>query len=134
MSYTFAELESLRKKLDRERHELDERERALTKVEQMLREEMESRTVEVAQLPIIAPGLSSTGFADAVRIAVAAQSTSEFSVHDIEDYLINHGFDLPKTEPRSRIAMVFQQMRERKLITLVSQGKGRSPSKYRVSR
>ena len=133
MPHTFAELESLRKKLDRERLELEERERALAKVEQMLREEMESRSEDVPQLPIIAPIPTATGFADAVRIAVAAHGNSEFGVHDIEEYLVNHGFDLPN-DPRSRIAMVFQQLREKKAITLTSQGKGRSPSKYRVKK
>lgn len=133
MPHTFAELESLRKKLDRERLELEEREKALAKVEQMLREEMESRVEEVAQLPIIAPIPAVTGFADAVRIAVAAHGSSEFAVHDIEEYLIGHGYDLPN-DPRSRISMVFQQMREKKSITLISQGKGRNPSKYRVNK
>jgi hypothetical protein len=134
MPYTFAELESLRKKLDRERIELEERERALSKVEQMLREEMESRSERMPQLPIIAPIPGATGFADAVRIAVAAQGNSEFAVHDIEHYLLTHGYELPKLDPRSRIAMVFQQMRARKNIILISQGKGRSPSTYRVKK
>jgi hypothetical protein len=134
MPYTFAELESLRKKLDRERLELEEREKALAKVEQMLREEMESRFDEVAQLPIIAPIPDATGFAEAVRIAVSAHGHSEFAVHDIEDYLISHGFELPEKDPRSRIAMIFQQMREKKTITLISQGKGRIASKYRVKK
>ena len=134
MPYTFAELESLRKKLDRERVELEERERAIAKVEQMLREEMESSSEELPQLPIIAPIPVATGFAEAVRIAVAAKGSNEFTVHDIENYLVTHGYDLPKADPRSRIAMVFQQMREKKMITVIAQGKGRNPSTYQVKK
>lgn len=134
MAHTFAELESLRKKLDQKRRELDEQERALAKVEQMLREEMEEQAQGVPQLPIFAPAPSATGFAEAVRIAVAALENMEFTVHDVEDYLETHGYELPKADPRSRIAMVFQSMREKGLIVRTLEGKGRIPSKYRVKK
>ena len=135
MAYTsFAELEALRKKLDRKRRELDEQEAALAKVEQMLREEMAEDSSNLPQLPIIAPLPTATGFSDAVRIAVNAVGHNEFAVHDIEKYLETHGFELPQTDPRARIAMVLQSMREKKSILRTHEGKGRNPSKYRMNK
>jgi len=134
MAHTFAELESLRKKLDQKRRDLDEQERALAKVEQMLREEMEAQAHEPPQLPIYAQAPISTGFVEAVRIAVTALGNTEFTVHDVENYLEAQGFDMPKVDPRSRIAMVFQSMRNKGLIVCTLEGKGRTPSQYRVKK
>ena len=134
MAHTFAELESLRKKLDHKRRELDEQERALAKVEQMLREEMEGYAQDVPQLPIFAPAPSTTSLAEAVRIAVAGLENMEFTVHDVENYLETQGYELPKVDPRSRIAMVFQSMRDKELIVRTLEGKGRTASKYRVKK
>ena len=54
MALEIAELAALRKKLDRDRRELEERENALAKVEQMLREERLESSSE-PQLPIPEP-------------------------------------------------------------------------------
>src|SRR6266704_6740451 len=107
MAFTISELEALRKKLDRDRRELEERERALAKVEEMLREEMSGAAPTVPPLESMP---QPDGFSDAVSIAVAALAGGEFSVPDLENYLRSQGFALPKAEPRSRIAMVLQKL------------------------
>lgn len=131
MAFTINELEALRKKLDRDRMELEERERALAKVEEMLREEMARAQPE---LPTLESMPKPDGLSDAVSIAVSALAGREFGVPDIEDYLRTQGFPLPEKEPRSRIAMVVQKLLERRVITRTFEGKGRAPHRYQLSR
>jgi len=130
MAFSITELENLRKKLDRDRRELEERERALAKVEEMLREQS-SMTEEV---PIPPPVPRAESLADAVRMAVTALGNSEFGVADIEAYLKGQGFDLPKADPRSRIAMLLQNLKNSGEIILTVTGTGRAPNRYRVKK
>ncbi len=130
MGFNITELENLRKKLDRDRRELEERERALAKVEEMLREESSMHE----DVPIPPPVPRVEGLADAVRMAVTAMGLSEFGVTDIEAYLKNQGFDLPKVDPRSRIAMVLQHLRKSGEIVRTVEGTGRAPNRYRVKK
>jgi len=131
MAFTIKELEELRKKLDRDRRELEERERALAKVEEMLREEL---TQNAPSLPIPDSMPRPEGLSDAVSVAVSALAGREFSVPDVEQYLVTQGFPLPKVEPRSRIAMVLQKLHERGKISRTFEGKGRAPHRYQLNR
>jgi hypothetical protein len=131
MPFTISELEALRKKLDRDRRELEERERALAKVEEMLREEI---AASAPSLPSPGPMPEPGGFSEAVNIAVSALAGQEFNVQDVEEYLQTQGFPLPKAEPRSRIAMVLQKLYERGTISRTFEGKGRAPHRYQLRR
>ena len=132
MAFSIKELQELRAKLDRDRRELDERERALAKVEEMLREQMIQFEPALA-MPSPETLPKPDGLSDAVSMAVAALANKEFAVPDIEEYLVATGFDLPKAEPRSRIAMVLQKLKEASVITRTFEGKGRAPHRYRFS-
>jgi hypothetical protein len=131
MAFTISELQELRKKLDRDRRELEERERALAKVEEMLREEMTRMQGTTLPAPEVLP--KPEGLSDAVSIAIESLAGREFTVPDVEDYLTQVGFQLPK-EPRSRIAMVLQKMHERGQIIRTFEGKGRAPHRYSIKR
>ena len=131
MALEITELAALRKKLDRDRRELEERERALALVEQMLREERldspELQPLSIPDMPTKPDSLTGS-----VKAAVMSLADREFSVPDVERYLLHVGVELPKNDPRSRIAMVLQSLREKDMIVKTYSGKGRDPHRYRI--
>ena len=131
MALTLKEFDELRKKLDRDRRELEAREHALAKVEEMWREEMAK---SMPDLPSPESMPKPEGLSDAVTMAVVALVGREFSVPDVEEYLQAQGFPLPRADPRSRIAMVLQKLSERGAITRTFEGKGRAPHRYKLNR
>jgi len=133
MPTNIKELEALRRKLDRDRRELEERESALAKVEQMLLEAQLATSSE--ELPITTQLPKISGFTESVRLAVQFLGNSQkvFTVPDIEDYLLQHGVELP-ADPRTRIAMVLKEMRVAHAIVMAEQGAGRQPNRYTLGR
>lgn len=81
-----------------------------------------------------APPRPPEGLTEAIRQSVSLMSLleDEFDVRLVEEYLIRSGFELPQTEPRSRIAMVLQKMLERGEIVRTFEGSGRIPHRYKA--
>ena len=130
ISIKTGEISALRRKLHAERKLLEERERAVTVVEQMLREEAGGKK---PSLPLILRRQTGTTFKDKVKNAVSS-SDQEFTVADIETILKASGVPLPKINPRSRIAMIVQELHEGHEIERTFEGSGRNPHRYKVKR
>lgn len=131
---TSADIASLRRGLAAERKAIDERERALDLVEDMLRKKAPAQQSGAGNgVPPQTPP-EPGGFTETVRRVVTTSfGASEFSVADIEAAMDTLGFPLPKKDPRSRIAMVVKEMLDDKKIVRIFQGEGRTPHRYKVN-
>lgn len=71
------------------------------------------------------------GFRAAVAFAIERMvGDGEFSVPDVEAFMGNHGFKLPK-EPRMRISMVVKSLRDEGLLERTHEGSGSEPNRYK---
>lgn len=132
-TYGSTDLNALRRDLERQRAAIDERLRAIDLVQQMELEKQQLPGLE--RIPPRAPPVAQAdGLTQAVRFAIGHLAGGEFSVPDIEMYLQHSGYELPKAEPRARIAMILQSMRNNGDIVITAQGSGRTPHKYRVAK
>lgn len=122
------QISQLRKKLAYERKLLEDRERAIAMVEQMLLEDSGQGSLP---LPGIAPE-KRHGLQKNVKHVIEQLGNSEFTVADIEKRFKDWGLLLPKKNPKSRIAMVLQTLRERDEIVRTSAEPG-APHRYKVA-
>ena len=122
------QISQLRKKLSYERKLLEDRERAISIVEQMLRED----GVQVS-LPL--PGIALAkqhGLQGNVKHVIEQLGNIEFTIADIETRFKGSELPLPKKNPKARIAMVLQTLRERNEIVRTFDGAG-APHRYKIA-
>lgn len=120
----------LRKRIEIERKQLEEQERALKVVEEMLRGQ-KGHNGHQPELNLPHAPLVRTGFAQGVRDVVKQFGESEFTVAGIEDLLKTKGVQLPKKNSRPRIAMVLQAMVKKKQIKVSFEGTGSTPHRFK---
>jgi hypothetical protein len=129
MPITLSDLVLLRKKLDLDRKKIEERERAISTVERMLREEA---STEQRSLDLPAPVSAQPRFGESVRNAVVHFGTEQFTVPDIEALMKRQNVPLPRKNPRPRIAMILQRLVTEGAVVRTIEGKGPVPNSYRI--
>ena len=119
------DLKAQRALIAAKRRELDDWERALNTVER----QAESIGPRITAAP--PAELGESGLTNAARLAAPMFGDQEWSVPDLEKLLTEHNVQLPRNDPRSRLAMIVKQMVDEKLIERTAEGSGRIPHKYR---
>jgi len=135
MPITPADIVALQQQISIERQKLDDREKALAVVAEMLREQTDAQTGKQPQLdlpPTLAPAQGGPTFTSRIRDAVGHFVAQEFTVVHIEDLLKAHGGIPSMNDPRSRISMVLGDMTKKGLLAVTHKGNGNQPYRYRL--
>ena len=134
----------LRKMLDDEKRTFEAswnpRDAALRLVEKMAQTVVAGNITFTGYAPTVAvespEDRALKGLTESVRKAVSDMGFHgmNFNVSNIESYLKSEGYTLPEIDPRGRIAMVLQNLRENQEVVIVDVGAGRKPHTYKFNK
>ena len=132
MSVSVADIIALREQIEAGKKKLEEQERALSVVVEMLRERGAADSAQL-ELTAQAPAIFDTQrtFTQAVRDAIHHFNSTEFTVANVETLLKGQSVRL-NGKPRARISMILHDLEKHGKVTRVSSGKGNTPHRYRV--